>query len=307
MSTWQPLSPSRPHQLPMAVAYGATDIGPVRSSNEDNFLIDETLGLAMVADGMGGHEAGEVASAGALTALRDYVREHGAAWLGAGLGAPAAGADGLAGRGADDTGGGVHAAHHGADASDPDATWSDPTMGAVGLVHDAIEFANHSLYSENVARDCADGGGMGTTLTGVWRPSAEAPLVLFQVGDSRLYRQRDGMLEQLTRDQTLYQQALDAGLVENLPARNLLLQAMGPSPIVAPEVRSLLLQPGDVLMLCSDGLHGSVPHGEIAAALADTRVDTLAPVCARLIALAKEYGGRDNITVLVVLCLGGPD
>lgn len=292
MSTWQALSPSRPHQLPMAVAYGATDIGPVRSSNEDNFLIDEALGLAMVADGMGGHEAGEVASAGALTALRGYIAQHGAPWLGDGQGA--AGSAGAPGGG------------RAIDAIDPDATWSDPTMGAVGLVHDAIEFANHSLYSENLARDCADGGGMGTTLTGVWRPSAEAPLVLFQVGDSRLYRQRDGALEQLTRDQTLYQQALDAGLIENLPARNLLLQAMGPSPVVAPEVRALLLQPGDVLMLCSDGLHGSVPHGEIAAALAATTADTLAPVCARLIALAKEYGGRDNITVLVVLCLGGP-
>lgn len=279
MSTWQPLSPSRPHQLPLAVAYGATDIGPVRSSNEDNFLIDETLGLAMVADGMGGHEAGEVASAAALTALRDYLRLHGAPWLGAGI-------------------------DYSAGALDPDATWSDPTMGAVGLVHDAIDAANHSLYSDNVARDCADGGGMGTTLTGVWRPSADSPLVLFQVGDSRLYRQRDGQLEQLTRDQTLYQQALDAGMIENLPARNLLLQAMGPSPLVAPEVRSLLLQPGDVLMLCSDGLHGSVPHGEIAAALADTTEASLAPVCARLIALAKEYGGRDNITVLLVLCLG---
>jgi serine/threonine protein phosphatase PrpC len=303
MSTWQPLSPSRPHQLPLAVAYGATDIGPVRSSNEDNFLIDETLGLAMVADGMGGHEAGEVASAAALTALRDYLRLHGAPWLGA---------SGGGGDGGDGGDGGHAASHQRADtagigyslvASDPDATWSDPTMGAVGLVHDAIESANNSLYNDNVARDCADGGGMGTTLTGVWRPSTEAPLVLFQVGDSRLYRLRAGQLDQLTRDQTLYQQALDAGMIENLPARNLLLQAIGPSPLVAPEVRSVLLAPGDVLMLCSDGLHGSVPHGEIAAALADTSEATLAPVCARLIALAKEYGGRDNITVLVIVCL----
>lgn len=297
MNTWQALSPSRPHRLPLAVAYGATDIGPVRSSNEDNFLIDETLGLAMVADGMGGHEAGEVASAAALTALRDYLRLHGAPWLGA-----AAGGHGGAG---DSQGDGAADTVPGPSALDPDATWSDPTMGAVGLIHDAIDSANHSLYRENVARGNADGGGMGTTLTGVWRPSAEAPLVLFQVGDSRLYRQRDGVLEQLTRDQTLYQQALDAGMIENLPARNLLLQAMGPSALLAPEVRSLLLQPGDVLMLCSDGLHGSVPHGEIAAALADTRAATLAPVCARLIALAKEYGGRDNITVLVLLCLDG--
>lgn len=281
MSTWTPLSPSRLHRLPMAVAFGATDIGPVRSSNEDNFLIDEALGLAMVADGMGGHAAGEVASEGVLTALRGYLREHGAACDFA-----AAGQQVLA--------------------RDPDATWSDPASRAIGLLHDAIEFANHSLYTQNRARDCADGGGMGTTLTGCWRPFGAAPLVFFQVGDSRLYRLRGGELTQLTRDQTMYQQALDAGMIEHLPARNLLLQAVGPSPQVTPEVRSQLALAGDVLMLCSDGLHGSVPHGEIEAALATATEATLAQVCARLIALAKEYGGRDNITVLVVLCQDPP-
>ena len=129
-------------------------------------------------------------------------------------------------------------------------------------------------------------------------------MVFFHVGDSRLYRQRGGLLEQLTRDQTLYQQALEAGMVENLPARNLLLQAVGPSPRVTPEVRSLQVTAGDVLMLCSDGLHGSVPHGEIETQLTIVTADTLEPACARLIGLAKEYGGRDNITVMLVACLG---
>jgi protein phosphatase len=261
--------------LPLAIAYGATDIGPVRSSNEDNFLIDEALGLAMVADGMGGHAAGEVASAGVLDAMRGYLNEHHAAWL--------ARPDG---------------------AHDPDATWSDPAVHAIGVLYDAIDFANQSLYAQNLARGRADGGGMGTTLTGFWWGPGDAPLVYFHVGDSRLYRLRDGQLEQLTRDQTMYQQALDSGMIEHLPPRNLLLQAVGPSPLVTPEVRAQMVQAGDVMMLCSDGLHGSVPHGEIESALAGASEATLATVCARLIALAKDYGGRDNITVLVALCHG---
>ena len=278
MSTWTALSPSSLHQLPLAVAYGATDTGTVRTSNEDNFLIDAALGLAMVADGMGGHAAGEVASAGVLTALRDFLVEHGDLQ---------AGGDMLA--------------------ADPDATWSDPAMRGVVVLHDAIEYANSSLYQRNVSNNCDDGGGMGTTLTGIWRPPGQSPFILFHVGDSRLYRQRNGLLEQLTRDQTMYQQAVDAGLFDNLPPRNMLLQAMGPSPAVSAEVRSLVVQPGDLLMLCSDGLHGSVPHGEIEMAMMGATPERLGTVCGQLIERAKECGSRDNITILIALCEGGQE
>jgi hypothetical protein len=95
-----PLSPMRVHHLPMALAFGATDIGPVREGNEDNFLLDGTLGLAMVADGMGGHAAGEVASAGVLTEVHAYLAAH----------APAL----AKGSDSDQT------------IADPDATWSAP-------------------------------------------------------------------------------------------------------------------------------------------------------------------------------------
>lgn len=265
----------------MGLAFGVTDIGPVRSNNEDNFLIDEALGLVMVADGMGGHAAGDVASAGVLGAMRSYLQAHGTTE------AAAIGARTLE----------LHS-------PDPDATWSDPTMRAVGLLHDAIESANRDLYAQNLAHHCRDGEGMGATLTGFWRPGADAPLTLFHVGDSRLYRQRGGRLEQLTRDQTLYQQAVDAGLIRDLPARNVLLQAMGPAPRVAPEVRIQLVEPGDLLMLCSDGLHGSVPHGDIEAELAAATAQTLELACRRLVARAKECGGRDNITVVLTMYQG---
>lgn len=271
-----PLSPPRLHRLPGMLVAGATDIGPFRSSNEDNFLIDETLGLAMLADGMGGHAAGEVASAGVLTEVRAYLALH-APHL------PAVDLDATV-------------------PADPDATWSDPAAAAVRLLHAAVSHANASLYERNCARKRGDGDGMGATLTGFWRAANSAPLVAFHVGDSRLYRLRDGVLEQLTRDQTLYQQALEAGMLDPLPPRNLLLQAVGPSRSVTPEVRSHLAVAGDVLMLCSDGLHGSVPHGDIEDALAAANEDSLDQVCARLIGMAVACGGRDNITVLVALC-----
>jgi serine/threonine protein phosphatase PrpC len=273
MTSQIPLSPPRMHRLPGMLVFGATDVGTVRSSNEDNFLLDEALGLAMLADGMGGHAAGEVASAGVLTELRGYLAAQ-APDL------PAIAAEARL-------------------EPDPDATWSDPAAGAVRLLHAAVGHANASLYAQNCARNRADGGGMGTTLTGFWRASASAPLVVFHVGDSRLYRLRGGVLEQLTRDQTLYQQALEAGMLDQLPPRNLLLQAVGPSPAVTAEVRSHRVLPGDVLMLCSDGLHGSVPHGDIEGALALASEANLEQVCARLIGMAKAYGSRDNITVMV--------
>lgn len=269
-----PLSPPRLYRLHGVLAHGATDVGPVRKGNEDNLLLDEALGLAAVADGMGGHAAGEVASAGVLTELRAYLSEH-AADLPASLPGVAV---------------------------DPDATWNDPAAGAVRLLHAALTHANAAIYAHNRARNRLDGNGMGSTVTGFWRRSALAPLVLFHVGDSRLYRLRAGALEQLTRDQTMYQQALEAGMLDNLPPRNFLLQAVGPSATIAPEVRSHLVLPGDVLMLCSDGLHGSVPHGEIEAQMAQARPANLGHLCDTLIGMAKDYGGRDNITVVLALC-----
>ena len=274
-----PLSPPRLHRLPALLVYGATDTGIVRSSNEDNFLLDEALGLAMVADGMGGHAAGEVASAGVLLAVRDYLALHASDLPPIATGSCPA------------------------PDPDPDATWTDPAAPAMRLLHAAVAHANARLYGQNLERKLPDGGGMGTTLTGFWHPGPWAPLVAFHVGDSRLYRLRAGRLEQLTRDQTLYQQALEAGMVERLPARNLLLQAVGPSPTITAEVRSHRVHGGDVLMLCSDGLHGSVPHAEIEQFLTQADEQHLDQACARLIESAKGRGSSDNITVAIAVTL----
>lgn len=288
MTFWRQLSPSRAHKLAGGTAFGMTDVGPVRSSNEDNFLIDETLGLVILGDGMGGHFGGEIASAEALTAVRDHVR---AAWHAA----------------SEDDDKTIAATPHPRssaifDASDPEATWSDQNMPPLLAMYDAVEYANAHLYAQNAAQDRIDGDGMGTTLTGIWHPAAAAPMVVFHVGDSRLYRHRAGALEILTRDQTQYQAALDSGLIDHLPSRNFLLQAVGPTPHVKPDVRSHTVQAGDLYMLCSDGLHGPVPHGEIAAVMSACTMDGMQAACTKLIALAKEYGGRDNITVVMMSC-----
>nr|WP_314577964.1 protein phosphatase 2C domain-containing protein [uncultured Pseudomonas sp.] len=251
-----------------AVAFGHSDKGRVRQHNEDHFLLDSALELLAVADGMGGHEAGALASALALETLRDCLASA--------------------------------ITQISCVTSDPDATCQVPAMQAVGVLYAALECVNAGLYAENVARRMSEGSGMGTTLTGVWRPEAGGPLLMFHVGDSRLYRFRSGDLEQLTRDQTWYQQALDAGHFDRLPARNVLLQAIGPSQQVDPEIRVHPVQAGDLLMLCSDGLHGSVPHHEMAQLLHRVSDDNLGATSDRLIQLAAEYGSRDNATVVLV-------
>lgn len=272
MSNWKQLSPSVYHQLAFGSAYGLSDVGLVRSSNQDNFLIDPALGLVMVADGMGGHEGGEIASHDALAAVRSHL-----------AGAPAA----------------VQPAPvHG----DPDATWQDSQMTAIQTAFAAIDFANAELYRVNRRQEHPDGNGMGTTLTGFWQRGAGTPLIVFHVGDSRLYRYRAGQLQLLTRDQTLYQQALEDGVSEDFPPRNLLLQAIGPGAAVVPQVKAVAQAAGDLYLLCSDGLHGAVPHGAIAELLAAADAQSLEQCCAALIALAKAHDSRDNISAVLLHC-----
>lgn len=278
MYVWKQLSPSVEHQLALGPAFGMTDIGTVRPSNEDNFLIDPDLGLLAVADGMGGHEAGEVASADALTSLADFIRAR-AALDQVGSNAPFAPA-----------------------ACDPDTEWADASYEAMVTLHDALEFTNQRMYQTNLDNFHSDGGGMGTTLTGLWQPEAGGPALVFHVGDTRLYRWRKGNLVQLTRDQTMYQKAVESGLRQNLPPRNLLLQALGPSSGIKPELQTRPVTPGDLYLLCSDGLHGAIDDAQIAGVLGELQHEDLGATCAQLIEMAKLHGSRDNITVVLFQC-----
>jgi protein phosphatase len=269
--TWKQLTPSIYHRLGFGSAYGLTDVGLVRQSNEDNFLIDSQLGLVAVADGMGGHDGGEIASCLALETLRDALAAS----------IPKKASPG--------------------DAADPDATWQDEHMPAIVAVHEAVDAANARVYGANVRKGHGEGSGMGTTLTGFWQSLPGGPLVIFHVGDSRVYRYRDGELAVLTRDQTMYQQALEAGVSGDFPPRNLLLQAIGPTAAVTPDVKASTARPGDVYLLCSDGLYGNTPHAAIENALAGAHAQSLEQCCHDLVALAKTHGSRDNITAVLAL------
>lgn len=288
MGNWKQLSPSEYHRLDMGLAFGMTDVGTVRSSNQDNFFIATALGLVMVADGMGGHEAGEVASADAITLLHSFIQ--------------AALKDHTGDADHDATVPVFRASAFDPAQTDPDATWTDATMKAMITLHDAVEFTNDRMYLTNLANDQAEGAGMGTTLTGMWQVAPDGPVFIFHVGDSRLYCYRQGRLTQLTRDQTLYQQALEVGMPEPLPARNLLLQALGPSSDIKPDLQTQVVAPGDVYLLCSDGLYGNSAPEALAAILAQARDDNLDTCCAQLIDMAKRDGSRDNITAVLVRC-----
>jgi protein phosphatase len=271
MSTWKQLTPSIYHRLAFGCAYGLTDVGLVRQSNEDNFLIDPLLRLVAVADGMGGHDGGEIAAHLALETVREALAAID----------PKKSSPG--------------------DAIDPDATWQDEHMPAIVAVHEAVDTANARVYGANVLGGRGEGSGMGTTLTGFWQSLPDGPLVIFHVGDSRLYRYRDGELAVLTRDQTMYQQALEAGVSGDFPPRNLLLQAIGPTAMIAPDVKACTPHPGDLYLLCSDGLYGNTPHAAIERVLAGAHAQSLEDCCADLIALAKTHGSRDNITAVLAL------
>lgn len=283
MYFWKQLSPSTPHRLAAGTAFGMTDTGTVRPSNEDNFLIDTALGLVAVADGMGGHESGEIASADALTSLVQFLH---ASTDADGDGVPA----------------NFRPSPFDPDSTDPDGMASEAALAAMVTLHDAVEFANQRMYQTNLANRRGDGGGMGTTLTGLWQPAPGSPLLVFHVGDSRLYRYRAGRLTQLTRDQTMYQEAIEAGATEHLPPRNLLLQALGPSCDTHPDLRIEAAEAGDLYLLCSDGLYGATADERIAAVLAGATMERLGECCKELIATALRDGSRDNVTAVLLQC-----
>jgi serine/threonine protein phosphatase PrpC len=162
---------------------------------------------------------------------------------------------------------------------------------------EAVELANHRIYE--YAREHPELRGMGTTATvagvlgdGLW---------LAQIGDSRAYLARGGEIIQLTKDQTLMQRLVDAGELTQEEAdqserRNIILQALGPDPRVRVDLTHQVLRRGDTLILCSDGLSGSVKREEFAQVA--TEQNDLPSLCSALIDLANERGGPDNITVV---------
>lgn len=251
----------QPKRLDVA---GVTDVGLKRRHNEDSFLAAPDLGLVLVADGMGGHDKGEVASRLAVETMTAHVLRY---------------------------------------STDLDTNSRDGLRRQLDFLRDAVTAANRRVFDENAAQGYPEGAGMGTTIVGLYLLHPADHVGVFHVGDSRLYRFRDESLEQLTRDHTLYQEWLDSGQMGNAPRRNIILRALGPWPQVDAEVSLQRVMSGDLFLACSDGLTGMVEAETIAEVLRDAAGGgDLAQAGDHLIELAKLAGGDDNITVVLVRC-----
>ena len=236
----------------MRIDVGATsDVGQLRTGNEDSFVVDDRLGLYAVADGMGGHQAGEVASAVALEALRAAV--------------------------------------------------------ASGQAIDAAIVRANSAVFEKAATDRGL-AGMGTTLTAL-AVLGESTLLIGHVGDSRAYRIRDGVIEQITDDHSLVEELVREGRLspeeaQVHPQRSVITRALGIDPQVEVDLYTLEARTGDRILICSDGLSNMLHDAEmlrVASLESDPRL-----AADRLVDAANEAGGEDNITAVLVDVLEAP-
>jgi len=244
-------------------AASRTDVGRRRKNNEDAFLQDDAHALFAVADGMGGHAAGEVASAAALDALRDHV-----------LGS----ADLLA-----------------SFVASPEDQGAEEVRR---LLETAVRVACYQVYG--LTEIDPDRKGMGTTLSALLLTPAAA--FLAHVGDSRIYMLRQGRAVVATQDHTyvaalVAQGKLTPEQAEKASNKNVLLRAVGPKDYVEVDTRIVSHQPGDTFLLCTDGLHGYLRPGELETLLVPTELEASLE---RFVSLALSRGGKDNITAVAV-------
>lgn len=272
---------------------GCSDVGCVRTLNEDNFLVDEKIGLITVADGMGGHDAGEVASKLVLESISNTLRAF--------MRTPPDPRNQTIFDDQDlDT---TISMTQRSDMLNDEPTVDEAPNPILSLVQSAVNRANAAVNNANMEKGYPEGMGMGSTLVGLWLPAYSEKPVVFHVGDSRLYLYSQGRLRQVTQDHSMYQQWINFGGRGEPPAQNILLQAMGPSNYVTPDVEFQDVQRGDIVLLCSDGLSGMISNMKIASILVETNKRNLDHSCRRLIDLAKKAGGKDNVTVVLGLFL----
>jgi serine/threonine protein phosphatase PrpC len=234
-------------------AAGLTDIGCVRRSNEDNLGLFPELNLYLIADGMGGHAAGEVASKMAVETIKEFF-------------------------------------------TSPEITQQTEEARLTR----AIAHANQRIY-EASERDAAL-SGMGTTVVAVLAQPTE--IIISFVGDSRVYLYQNGKVEQLTQDHSLVNEYIRKGLLtpeaaERHPLKHVLSRALGTNPTVEVEIARRIPASGDVLILCSDGLSNKLTHDEMNSILMEAEGD-LEKTGRALVEKAKEKGGEDNITTILI-------
>lgn len=248
-----------------AVAAGISDVGLQRDHNEDSFAILSDQELYVVADGMGGHRAGDVASRLATDAIVDFFRATAA----------------------------------------EDVTWPfhfDSRLSEEeNRLLTGIRIANRQIIERSArSRECH---GMGTTVVGALFSPRKGKMYIGHVGDSRAYRVRDGAITQMTRDHSLVNDYLLAmpELSEEqkseLP-KNVITRALGMQDHVTVDLQSDDSRVGDLYVLCSDGLSGMIGDEEILEVIHET--PDLTEACRKLVQMANEHGGEDNITAVVV-------
>jgi protein phosphatase len=241
-----------------------TNPGMIRSHNEDSVTCDEPSGLVVLADGMGGYNAGEVASGIAVSVISSEIR-------------------------------------HQLESVRPekiDAASGEET--GVVLLRDNVMKANTSIF--NAATSQPQYSGMGTTVvTGLFYDDKVA---VAHVGDSRMYRLRGETFETVTKDHSLLQEQIDSGMISKEDARtsknkNLVTRAVGIDADVVPEIHVYEVQVGDIYLFCSDGLNDMVEDEEIGSILQMLKAN-LSLAATELIQMANDNGGRDNVSVILV-------
>lgn len=244
-----------------------TDPGMVRSHNEDSVAADPANGLVVLADGMGGYNAGEVASGMATTVITTEMQQLFARM------------------------------------KPYDVEPETQKTVAPQLVREQVMKANASIY--HAAQSQPQYAGMGTTL--VVCLFYDNKVLVAHLGDSRLYRMRDSGLKQITRDHSLLQEQIDSGLITSEQAKhaqhkNLVTKALGIDPTVEPEIREYETRPGDIYLLCSDGLCDMVDDGDISMTL-EALGANLKLAAQQLVQMANDNGGKDNVSVILVRVL----
>ena len=251
----------------MLEVVSATDPGMVRSNNEDSIASDASRGLVVLADGMGGYNAGEVASGIATTVITTELQQI---------------LD-----------------------QNPPYTIEESTGKALAenMLRNQVARANSSIYQ--AAQSQPQYAGMGTTL--VVALYYDNRMAVAHVGDSRLYRFRDDKLEQITRDHSLLQEQIDSGLITKEQAKlsankNLVTRALGIDPTVEAEIHEYETKVGDIYLLCSDGLCDMVSDEDIGMAL-QTLGANLNLCVHQLVQMANDNVGRDNVSVILIRVL----
>ena len=254
----------------MIEAYGQTDVGRRRKLNEDNFVVDTQTNFFAVCDGMGGHNAGEVASKMAIETLAAFIRKSAG--------------------------------------EEKDITWpyglEKELSFEANRLKTAVRLANKRVFKAADNRE--DYTGMGTTVVAAL--VSDSVLTVGSAGDSRCYLLRDGKLTQITRDDSWVSAAWAEGIltseeIERHPLRNVITKAVGAKETLEVEIVEHGLAPGDIVLLCSDGLHSMISDDHIREGLTPPPA-ALEDGARKLIKAANEAGGKDNVSVVLIRYTG---